>query len=426
MTAGKSVTPNRRPRILFAWELGENFGHASKITEIVRAMNGRAKVTVAAQRPEAISVMAGGLDMRVGPAPFVPYRPPSGPDDMALAYSDNLAHLGWDNPGQLLRLVEDWCAVFAREAPDLLVTQAAPTALLAARFAGGLATANFGSGFDIPPRTSPMPRFFHWMKDPDGTGARRIADREKAVLATINTVLAAGNHAPLAVFADVLRADRTYLATVPEIDQYAPRARFEPDHPAYCGQLFTTTEGATCDWRRGRGGKRILAYLRVDRPETLPTLQALATLAPKHDIILTAPGIAPEMARQLTDTGVWVSEEPLRLDHLLPETEIGIGHASNGTSAAFLMSGLPQLCLPTQGEQTMVARTLAHNKLGLALVGGFSAGHVMEHVARLIADKQITANCRATADRLSNDPAYANPAQRIADGLVAQAIAVQS
>ena len=62
MTAGNPATPRRRPRILFAWELGENLGHASKITEIVRALNGRAQVTVAAQRPDAISAMAGEPD----------------------------------------------------------------------------------------------------------------------------------------------------------------------------------------------------------------------------------------------------------------------------------------------------------------------------------------------------------------------------
>ncbi len=410
----------RRPRILFVWELGANLGHASKIAEVARALAGRAEIAIAAQQPDAVAEMTKGLDVRIGPAPFVPYKPPARPEDLGLGYSDNLAHQGWGDVATLQRLVEDWRALFVREVPDLLVTQSAPTALLAARTMSDLSTAILGSGFDFPPRAAPMPRFFHWLPDPEGRFAKLMVHREAVVLATANEVLAAFETAPMKAVSDVLQADGAYLTTLPETDQYAPRKSFEPDHPEFMGLLFTMDQGVVREWRKERSGKRIFAYLRGAQPEAQPAFAAFEKLAGAHDIILSAPGIEAQIAARLEKAGVLVEREPVRLAPLLPEADLGVSHASNGTVAAFLHHGVPQLGLPTQGEQVMVANTLVRAKLGLALGGAVEEQHVIRGLERLGAATDIAKEVTDAAARIKSNPAYRNTAGAIAEGMLKQ------
>jgi len=126
------------PRILFAWEAGENFGHVSKIAEVARSLTGRAEVLAAVRNPIALRQIAPDLPVTVLPAPAAPPQAPTAGDDAGRSYPDVLRHIGWSSPQTLGPLVEAWRNMFALARPDVLVVQAAPTALLAARrsFAG--------------------------------------------------------------------------------------------------------------------------------------------------------------------------------------------------------------------------------------------------------------------------------------------------
>lgn len=409
--------PSRRPRILFAWELGDNYGHASKIVEVAKALGERAHISIAARVPAAVRAMANGLDATIGPAPHVPFQPPSDPNEIAFGYSDNLAYLGWGSAGGLSRLVEDWHAVFNREAPDILVAQAAPTALLAARGANFTVT-TLGSGFDSPPRSNPMPPFIHWTKDEGGRRRKTLEVREAAILARANQVLAVNKCAPLSAVCDVLRADHSYLATIPELDQYGPRSRFEPDHPPYVGQLITTSQGVRKNWPKATGRKRIIAYLRPNTQAALSALHGLALLRSQHDILLAAPGISHSFARELTNAGVDVTDGPLHLDGLLEQADIGVSHASNGIAAAFLIAGLPQLGLPNHAEQAMVAYAISKGKLGLGLGGAYTSEHFVDHINRLVSDTEIAQTTKACALKIAQNSDYATPAQRIANDML--------
>lgn len=409
--------PPRRPHILFAWELGENYGHASKIIEVAKALGDRARISVAARVPAAVRAMAGELDIKIGPAPHVPYQTPGDPSEIAFGYSDNLNHLGWGSTASLLRLFEDWRAVFVREAPDILVSQAAPTALLAARGAR-FAVTTLGSGFDSPPRAHPMPPFIHWAKDDAARRSKTIAAREIEILERANQVLAMNDGPPLSAVSDVLRVDHSYLAAFPELDQYGPRRQFEPDHPPYLGQLFTTSQGARKSWPKASTRKRILAYIRPNKQSAEAALHGLVQLGPKHDILLAAPGVSREFAHILRDAGIDVTDGPLRLDGLLEEADIGISHASTGIAAAFLIAGIPQLGLPNHAEQAMVAYAISSGKFGLGLGGAFTQEHFVDHVGRLIDNAEIAQSTKACALRIAENQDYADPAKTIATDLL--------
>jgi len=361
--------------------------------------------------------MAGGLDISIGPAPHVPFQAPSDPTETALGYSDNLNYLGWGSSSGLLRLVEDWRAVFTREAPDILVAQAAPTALLAARGTGFVVT-TLGSGFDSPPRSNPMPPFIHWHKDDTGQRDKVIAAREQAILRRANHVLERFNAPQLTAVSDILRVDQCYLSTFPELDQYSPRSRFEPDHPPYLGQLITTSQGTRKSWPPATARKRFFAYLRPNAPNVEAAFQGLAQLGAKHDVLLVAPGISQNSERALSHAGVDVTDGPLHLDGLLEQADIGISHASNGIATAFLIAGLPQLGLPSHAEQAMVAYAISKGKLGLGLGGAYTKEHFVEHVTRLLSDTKIAQTTKACATKITQNQDYANPAETIATDLL--------
>lgn len=400
------------PRILFAWEAGENFGHVSKIAEVARCLTGRAEVLAAVRNPIALRQIAPDLPVTVLPAPAAPPHAPMAGEDAGRSYPDVLRHIGWSSPETLSPLLEAWRNLFALAQPDVLVAQAAPTALLAAQGLG-LRTAMFGSGFDAPPRAHPMPSFYHW----DKAANTPPVDREAKVLEVANRVLDNVGAPQLQRFCDLLQTDAYLLATFAEIDHYSPRTAFEPTPPPYLGQLFTLNQGAQMTWRP-KARRRILAYLR---PRTSPfeaAVKALARLDGTHDIILAAPGASAQLAERLQPTAIRLCSGPVRLDQLLAECDLGISHASNGMAAVFAMAGAPQLCLPTHAEQIMVAYAIARQKLGLGLVGQFGTDAVHDALNTLLGSTAMHLQAQQTAARLQTT-LPANPGKVLADAVLA-------
>lgn len=376
------------PRLLFAWELGAHFGHVSKITEIVRALGPRAEVFVAAREPAAFRALAPDLPVTLLPAPAAPPRPPASVEDQGISYPDDLRHVGWHAPAPLAALVESWGALFALVKPAMIVAQAAPTALLAAR-AAGFRAATVGSGYDAPPRGAPMPPFFHWMEG----RAEEAARREARVLEKANAALRLRGGPEMGAFADLMRAGPFLLATFPEIDHYGDRSRFEPDHPPYLGQLMTQDRGEALTWRKG-ARRRIFGYLRPGSAIFDAAVEALAARAGEADVILAAPGASAALKARFAAGPLRLVDGPARLDQLLEACDLGVSHGSNGVAAGFLLAGVPQVALPTHAEQIMVARALGEGGFGLGLVGRYGAreaGAAMDRVLEAPVPKERAA-----------------------------------
>ncbi|MEM9060546.1 MAG: hypothetical protein AAGD13_08775 [Pseudomonadota bacterium] len=383
------------PRILFAWEMGENFGHVSKIAETARALHGRAELWVAVRNPIALRQMAPDLDVKVLAAPAAPPHGPISAQDAGLSYPDALRHVGWAQPRDLAPLVEAWRSLFSLVRPDVLVAQAAPTSLLAARGLD-LTTAMIGSGFDAPPRAHPMPSFYHW----DPKLKAPTIERETGVLKTANSVLLELGAPKLDRFCDLLDTDAYLLATFTEIDHYAPRDAFEPAHPEYLGQLITSDKGAELRWRAD-AQHRILAYLRPTGRPFEAGAKALEQLDARFDVILACPGAPPGMAERLAKSTVRLVDGPVRLDGLIEDCDLGISHASNGIAAAFIMTGVPQIGLPNHSEQIMVAQAVGRSRLGFGLAGQYGVNEVLRTIDTVLSSDGIRSTAWKTGKRLS-------------------------
>lgn len=380
------------PKILFAWELGDNLGHAAQIARVASHLEAQADLTLAVQNVAVMRQMAPDLKSALLQAPFAPQRPIQRPEDAGRSYSDVMRICGWESADRLSALIEAWRSLFRLVQPDVIVSQAAPTALLAARGLGRK-TAMFGAGYDCPPRCAPMPAFLHWTPDAsDG-----LAEREAIVVQTANAALARHAAPQLDRFSDVLEVDAYMVTTTATLDHYAPRDQFEPDHDSYVGPISVVDQGETRNWRADVQ-HRIFAYLRPKSPHFEAAVRALSQLDPKScHVILAAPGISEELQTRLKATAVDALGTAVRLDALLDDCTLVMSHCSNGTSAAAVQAGVPQIGLPNHPEQVMRARAIGAAGLGLALAGQYGAKEVLHTIKTVLSSDTIREKAKAVA-----------------------------
>lgn len=388
-----------QPHIVFAWEMGANYGHATKIMGVVRALMGRARISVVARDVLAMGTIAPDLDITVLAAPHIASDQRDTTSGTGQSYAGVLLQEGWQTPKALETLSKSWLDLFDLLQPDIVVCQAAPTAMLAAR-ACGRPTVLLGSGYDCPPRARPMPCYM-----PGNADAQRIAlEQEATSLTNANAVLARHGAAPLSAFCDLLHVDLTLLTCLPETDHFAPRQQHEPDHPPYLGQIISVDAGVTAQWA-ANGKRKIMAYLRRGHGQTDAAVSALAQIGPDHDIILSIPGIDAAACDKLRARGVQVFDQPVRLDGILPQCDLGISHASSGIGAAFLHFGVPQIGLPTHREQMLFGQAVARAGVALGIAGTFGPPQVVEVIARALGSASMAKKSRAVRDRIAAENA---------------------
>ncbi len=399
------------PNILFAWELGANFGHVNKLGQVARALQGRATLTIAARDPSAVRALLPNLNVTLLPAPTVGTRPLHKGEQAGICYPGALRQDGWDRKDKLLPILECWDALLAAYPPAIIVAQAAPAVLLAAR-GTGIKTALLGSGYDAPPLSAPMPCY---VQD-DAKAAALAQDQEAKTLDVVNACLAARGQTPVADFRDILRTDCPILVADAATDHFGPRDHYEPDHPPYIGQILSVDTGAELTWR-DRGVPKVLAYFRPNTPQFAAAVKGLGQLAPDLDLILAVPGIDPGLKSQFEARSAVVVDGPVRLDRLLPDCDLGVSHGTNGIGSAFIAFGVPQLGIPTHREQLLFAQAVARSGLGLGLAGKFGAEQVIEAVQKALAAGGMAQKAKAVAQSLKDD-GLDRPAERAAEMLL--------
>lgn len=383
-------------RALFAWELGRNLGHVTQIVDVAKVLQSKGwEVFFALKSPQAIDSFGEGLEYRLIQAPFSPVKRIGTPAKpfKPLFYPDELVPCGYDDPGTLAALIRCWRDLFDLVQPDVLVEQAAPTALLAAKGLP-LARVSLGRSYDIPFVQTPMPAFRYWEK----TDHMLLAQREQWILGNINAALEkAGTHPALQRFAQLLEVDREYLCTIRELDHYPERAELLSE-AGYLGPFAKTDSGEHWDWSE-QSRYRVLAYLQPHSPMFGKVATALHKLPNDHDIIVVAPSISAAAKKSLSKPNLRVSEKPLRLDNLLPTCDLCINHASAGICSASVLQGVPMLLFPTHIEQEMFARAVCRAGLGERLGRELKGGQIVETLRRLLSNPAYRENSRRLASK---------------------------
>ncbi len=219
-------------RIVLAWELGANWGHARRLEALARVLTARGhEVHLVVQDLGAFDARS----LRLWQAPvwsgLLRYSATRalGPPQR---YGDLLANLGLQDAQAITGLLRGWEALIDAIRPDALVADFAPAALLASR--GRLPRLATGTGFTVPPA-----HLDHFPPFPGATPAPLVS--EASLLSLINQALEGLNR----LIAAYERADQAYVSRL--APQFAQRAFSDYDHLARVREWSVADEAETED-----------------------------------------------------------------------------------------------------------------------------------------------------------------------------------
>jgi UDP:flavonoid glycosyltransferase YjiC (YdhE family) len=330
-------------RVLCAWEFGGDLGHVRRLMPIARELRSMGHSPVFAFRDSAYlhGVLAEGFEAFVAPL----LRAPATVSVSPLNFSDILLNLGFDDPHGLHGALRAWRSLYALVAPDIVVADYAPTALIAAATLG-LPRVTIGTGFSQPRLADPLPGLRPW--EPSDPNVLRALD-DRIVSAVRAGLAGVCDRAPRSA-AELFDASAHLLCTFAELDPFGARADVE-----YVGPQADTAAGVSLDWPQGTR-PRVFAYLKPRNARFGAVLGALARL--DANVIVAAPGMAPEAALAATTGSMRVVAAPVNLERLLGAASLCVSHAGAGLAARGFAAGVPCALLPLHLEQYLVAQRM--------------------------------------------------------------------
>lgn len=378
--------------ILIAWELGSGLGHVGPLRAIGGELAHRGhRATIAAPNVELCRQAFAGTTVETIVAPALPISEKR--LKLPCTYSDLLHDCGFSSAEAVTRGIQGWLDLFERFAPDLLMADHSPTALLANRLRR-TPSAVVGTGFVCPPDISPLPSLRHEVTEPHWG-----ASVEQTVLDSMNAALDTVGGPALTRVTEVFgTADRQYLITYPELDHYRHWRQADP-RPTEYWQPVGAIPGQACPWPTGEGiapTPRVFVYLRQS-DVVVPILRGLAYK--RISTICYAPHLGEDDLASLRGTSVSVSTTPLDLPHVLERCTAAVLHGGHGTVCEALRAGVPMLLLPQMLEQRITAETLE------------------ERCAAVVADMNNIADVAAALERLLEDSSLASAARKVGQGL---------
>ena len=341
-------------RVLFAWELGANFGHILRDLPLAKALRDLGnEVSFAVRDPgvaEEFLQPEGFVHLPVPKPAARPRRLQSSP----VSYAEILVESGYLDGSTLAGLVRQWLNLFTLVQPTAIVIDHAPTALLAARIRG-IPAALLGTGFEIPPDATPCPSIVPWEQIP----AQRLEMAERAVVQSINSTLRTHKCKPVASVSQLFTETFGFLTTFAELDHYGARRGRE-----YIGPIHAEPRGPSIEWPPAPG-RKVLAYLRPESAHLDALLPALE--ASEATSICVIPRLAPALAKRLEGTRARLLVHAVPIQHLIGSADLIVSYGGAGTIAASLLAGVPMLLVPRLVEQTMGCLAVERLEAGIVI-----------------------------------------------------------
>lgn len=358
--------------IVLAWELGGGYGHIMGFLPLIEALLAQdVKVSMIAKNVMTAHRILQHLPVKIYQAPIFTSLPkPAGTPKLAtLSYGDILHTVAYSDRESLLGLVNAWGELYTCLAPDLIVADHSPTALVAAR-CHNIRMMSFGTGFFIPPDKGLLPLFQSVPK----TEEQACRQREQLVLRNINAVLAHYHQPVLAYVSDIFKGALNCLSTLPELDHYSQR---DVKTTRYWGPRYAISQGVKIGFKT-TNKPRIFAYIKENVIGVKQLIEGI--VATGYECIMHIPNPSESLNKYVkAHPQLTLSAEPVCIEHLLAQADLLISHGGHGLVAAGLLAGKRQLLVPSQLEQSLLTQRLTQAKLVMAL----PTTHV-EHTAQAI------------------------------------------
>jgi len=341
-------------RVLFAWELGGDLGHARRVFGVAQGLRRLGhEAAFAFEDLAPLGALAERGEWYQAPLLLPPADPPARSPQSA---SEILLNRGFGDALAVAGVTRAWLGIFSLWKPDVLVADYAPGALIAAR-ASKLRHVAIGSGFSTPPPRDPMPALRSWSAIEETQLRRADAALLEGVRGGLERAIPAAALPERA--SDIFRVDENLLCTWPELDPFGARPEAQ-----YVGPQDDPSTGVQVRWQ-GSAHPRVFAYIKPRSARFPALLDALAKLP--GESVVAAPGLTPQQAASLAMPNRQVRAEPIALAPLLPEADLCVCHAGPGTVAHALAAGVPLALLPEQFEQYLVGRAVVAAGAGVMI-----------------------------------------------------------
>lgn len=385
--------------VVLCWEIGAGYGHLMPLRLLAQHFRAQGhRLSALVRDPQAARALLGplGVDVRAAPLP----APPARDFPLSLTYSDNLRRNGYWHADALATSLDGWRRAFGELAPDLLLADHAPGALLASRGAV-FPRAALGMGFTLPPRVAPMPGLQPWFPVP----AALLAAREAEFLGDVNPALEGLGLAPLAEVCGIFDGVERFLCAFPEFDHHDGR-----EGERWWGPLLSAAPLPAPAWPAG--GKKVFVYMSAAN-RFLPAV--LASLAARGAAVLAyLRDPAGPVAGPLTAPGIRYLDGLVDLERVAHDCDAAITQGGFGSMAAFLTHGRPLLICPLELEQALLGWRLRQRGLADALTLFSPLADVAQRVDTLLAGPAPTLRQRDFARRQAAHDAGAAAAAIVA------------
>lgn len=340
-------------RILFTWELGGGMGHVAPYLPLIEGLRqqGHTVAFVLRNLKFAESVLGvRGIPYFQAPVMLGNTPPEINP---AHTFAQILNNVGYVDTDLLTGLTRAWRQLFESYKPDVILYDHSPTALLASRHLPCKKVV-FGTGFFIPPNVDGIPI----LRDKPKPDPKALLADEKRILGNINQVLQRVGGPVIDRISQLYEADEQVLLTFREIDHFKVRQKQDV---CYWG-ISRPNSGIDPVWPDAEG-KRIYAYLKPFK--TLPNLlQNLKDL--RVPTLIYAPEVDKNIITKFASPMIRFARKPLDLNKVAASCDIAITNANHATVVTLLLAGIPQLLLPIQLEQSIVAHNIEQLGAGLS------------------------------------------------------------
>jgi len=354
-------------KIVLAWEMGGGFGHINRLHQIATALVLRGHdVTVLIDEHNTktlLNVYLNGLTYDLAKAPARSRQPLKFSRKLA-SFSEVLLASSYHDINTLTTAIGSWHDALNALSPEVLLCDAAPTALLASR-GQAWKVITIGDDFFAPPNHIPPPKFII-CKD---LTAASIEHSEQQLVHNINTALARHKLPKIQHTGDIFVVNENVLLTIAELDGYAAARNSGHYYGHIPGEAFATQ---SLQWTN-TGSVKVFAYLKLEYPQ----LQAFFIAVNDLDIEarIFVPGISSQEIRNFSTDKIVISSEPYRLDSSPTPGKYSEGlHQANilvchGGSVAIsgVVNGVKILTIPLQQEQFITGQCGINANVGMGL-----------------------------------------------------------
>lgn len=356
-------------RVLLAWERGRGGGYTRRLSALAAGLAAGGCEPVLALRDPAQAAglaEAAGMPLRAAPFHESPLRAPGDfvPDNLA----DLLASGGFDDHGALLRLVRRWTALLEELRPALAVAEFSPALCLAAR--GRCPVVQLGTGFTLPPAEGP------WF--PSYQAPRQPYVAQADILAIVNAVLADLGRPPLPALT-ALHADTLQLIHgLPQLDPFHGRRPASP-HVRAIGPFLPLPAPEPPP-------ATILpfAYVDLDAAYAPALLEAMAGLPWPAEAFVPRAGEA--LVERFAGRGLVIHKAAPPLHEMLARASHIVHAGGFETAMAATALGRPQLLLPRNLPQYLIARVLIGSRIAAGAGPDRSAGGLGAAIEAFVGD----------------------------------------